>query len=74
MRTVTFAEAELDLPAVLSAAVHEQIRIQCAGRDVIVMSAAAFQAMQEELRRFGIREPWACVETEANGLAEGMPS
>jgi PHD/YefM family antitoxin component YafN of YafNO toxin-antitoxin module len=61
MRTVPFAEAELALPAMLEAAMYEQICILCAGHDVVVVSAAVFQEMQEELRRFGIREPWPCV-------------
>ena len=77
MRTVSKAEAEKDFAAVLNAAAQEPLRIQLAGQDVIVVSAAEFDEAQRllhtrrmrALQRARLR---GAAEAKANGFTEEM--
>lgn len=77
MRSVTKAEAEQDIAAVLDSAAQEPVRIRQAGRDVIIVSAAEFEEAQlllhkkrmRALQRARLR---ATAEAKANGFTEEM--
>jgi prevent-host-death family protein len=77
MRTVTKAEAERDLAAVLDAAEKEPVRIREGGKDVVVVSAAEFEEAQELLHKERVRSLEAIMkrvseEARANGFTEDM--
>jgi PHD/YefM family antitoxin component YafN of YafNO toxin-antitoxin module len=77
MRTVTKAEAERDIAAVLDSAAQEPVRIRQTGQDVIVVSAAEFEEAQRLLHRKRMRALQrarlrASVEAKANGFTEPM--
>lgn len=79
MRTVTKAEAEQDIAAVLDSAAQEPVRILQAGLDVIVVSAAEFEEAQRLLHKKRMRALQrtrlrASVEAKANGFTEQMLS
>lgn len=75
MRSITKAEAEKNLTAVLSAAAKEPVRIRSGERDVIVVSAEEFEEARQvlhdkrmrALRRARLR---ANSEAAANGFKE----
>jgi len=77
VRTVTKAEAEQDFAAVLNVAAQEPVRIQQAGQDVIVVSAAEFDEARRllhtkrmrALQRTRLR---ATGEAKTNGFTEQM--
>jgi PHD/YefM family antitoxin component YafN of YafNO toxin-antitoxin module len=77
MRTVTKAEAEQNLTAILDVAVLEPVRIQQPGQDVILVSATEFEEAQRVLhaKRMSalheIRER-ASKEAKDNGFTEDM--
>lgn len=77
MRTLTKAEAERDIAAVLDSAAQEPVRIRQSGQDVIVVSAAEFEEAQRLLQRKRMRALQrsilrASVEAKANGFTEDM--
>jgi PHD/YefM family antitoxin component YafN of YafNO toxin-antitoxin module len=79
VQTVTQAEAEQNLAAILDEAAKEPVRIQLAGRDPIVVSAAEFEEAQGALRSKRMRALQrvrlkAAAEAKANGFrAEMLP-
>ena len=75
MRSVTKAEAQRDLGAVLNAATAEPVRIREAGREFILVPAAEFAEAQELLRMERVKQLLqvmhdASQEAKANGLTE----
>jgi PHD/YefM family antitoxin component YafN of YafNO toxin-antitoxin module len=77
VRTVTKAEAEQDIAAVLDSAAQEPVRIRQAGQDVIVVSASEFEEAQHLLHKRRIRALQrallrASAEAKANGFTEEM--
>jgi PHD/YefM family antitoxin component YafN of YafNO toxin-antitoxin module len=77
MRTVTKAEAEQNLAAVLDAAAKEPVRIQQAGQDMIVVSASEFEEARRLLRKERVRQlqevmRQASAQAAANGFTEEM--
>jgi len=77
MRIVTKAEAERDFGAVFNAAANEPVRIQEAGKDMVLISAAEFEEAQELLRKERARSlieimRRASEEARANGFTEDM--
>ena len=77
MRSITKAEAEQNLAAVLDAAAKEPVRIRQAGQDVIVVSAAEFEEARHLLHRKRMRALQrtrlrASAEAKANGFTEQM--
>jgi prevent-host-death family protein len=77
MRTVTKAEAELNLSSVLDAATREPVRIQQSGQDVVVVSAAEFEEAQRILQRERARRlqdamERASEESKANGFTDDL--
>jgi PHD/YefM family antitoxin component YafN of YafNO toxin-antitoxin module len=77
MRSVTKAEAEQDIAAVLDSAAQEPIRIRQAVQDVIVVSASEFEEAQRLLHKKRMRALQrtrlrATVEARANGFSEDM--
>jgi PHD/YefM family antitoxin component YafN of YafNO toxin-antitoxin module len=77
MRTLTQAEAEKDIAAVLDSAAREPVCIRQAGQDVIVVSAVEFEEAQRLLHRKRMRALQrvrlrATAEAKANGFTEQM--
>ena len=77
MRTVTKAEAEQNIAAVLNTAAQEPIRIRQTGQDVIVVSAAEFEEAQRLLHKKRMRALQrtrlrASAEAKANGFSSEM--
>ena len=77
MRTMTIAEAEQNLAAVVTAAGIEPVRISDGGNDVVLISAVEFEEAQELLRRKRIQEFHearirASEEARANGFTDDM--
>ncbi len=77
MRSVTKAEAEKDLSAVLDAAVREPVRIRQATQDLIVVSASEFDEARQLLHAKRVRALQrarlrATAEAKANGFTEDM--
>lgn len=77
MRSVTKAEAERDIAAVLNAAANEPVRIREAGKDLVIVSAAEFEEAQELLRKKRIDSLEEIMkrtseEARANGFSEDM--
>jgi len=77
MRTVTKAEAEKNIAALLDTAAMEPVRIRQAGQDLIVVSAAEFEEAQRLLYRKRVRALQrvrlrATAEAKAKGFTEQM--
>ena len=77
MRTVTKAEAEQNIGAVLDSAAQEPVRIRQAGHDVIIVSAAEFEEAQRLLHKKRMRALQrtrlrASEEAKANGFSQEM--
>lgn len=77
MRSVSKAEAEQNVAALLDVAALEPVRIRQAGQDVIVVSAAEFEEAQRLLHKKRMRALQrvrlrATAEAKANGFDESM--
>ncbi|HEX7727540.1 MAG TPA: hypothetical protein VF392_00785 [Terracidiphilus sp.] len=77
MRSVTKAEVEKNLGAVLDAAAKEPVRIREANQEFVLVSAAQFAEAQELLRKARVRKlasvmDMASKEAKAKGLTEAM--
>ena len=79
MCTVTKAEAERDLSAVLETATREPVRIEQGGQGFILVSASEFEQAQELIRKERAQRleeamTRASAEAKANGFTEDMLS